>query len=145
MIVSLLRIDCLIRFLNNTGHLVFFGHGYLLYCHDGELIQGQIHFTPILKPQQNLLITRYPLYYTSQILNQSPRKYFRYLLLQLTYLGIDNHTHQYLVPPPPSPATPLCVEGVLRRSGKNIGVHYELNVSSLGGLLELINRIVPFF
>ena len=100
MIVSLLRRNCIIRYLSNCGHLSFLLHRSLLYYHSGELIQGHILFTSILKPHQEPLLPRDSLYHTSQLLTQPPQKYFPYFLLQIFYLVLDNRPQHDLSLPP---------------------------------------------
>ena len=69
VIVSLLRRNCLIRYIRNCGKLWFLIHGCLLYYHYGELIQGQLLLSLILKTCQEYLLPGYPLYHTSQLLS----------------------------------------------------------------------------
>ena len=76
---------------------------------DGDLIQGYIIFAPILKPHQEPLLPRYSLDHTSLLLPQLPQKHFPYLLLQITYLGLDNFPHHDIFPTPYEPL--LCGGG----------------------------------
>ena len=84
MIVSLPQINFPIRHCINFWKLVLFGHGDTIYCHRGELIQGHILLTPILKLHQENPLTRESLNHTSKLLPQPPGKYFHDLILQLT-------------------------------------------------------------
>ena len=90
MIVSLIQINFLIRHRRNFRHLSLFGLRDPLYCHGVNLIQYQHLLEPILKPQQKLLLTRYLLHHTSQLLAKMPGKLFTSLLLQLNHLCLHN-------------------------------------------------------
>ena len=57
-------------------------------------------FAPILKTQQEHILPRDSLDHTSQILPQPSQKSFQYLLLKLTYFGLDNRPRHDLSPPP---------------------------------------------
>ena len=54
MVVSLIQINCLIRYHTNCKRLSLFGIRNPLYFHVKKIIQYQHLLEPILKPQQNL-------------------------------------------------------------------------------------------
>ena len=80
--------------------------GRPIYCDRTYFYRGQIIFAPILKYHQEPRLSRFYLYHTSQLLTQPPQKYFPYLLLQITYLDLDNCPYHYLV------TLPLCLRCV---------------------------------
>ena len=76
--------NLLLRYASNLGNSRFFLLWYILYYHDGDLIQGQIIFAPILKTHKKEPPPPWDtLHHTIQLL---PHPYWTtcpYLLLQL--------------------------------------------------------------
>ena len=97
-IVSLLFLDLILHYLRNLINLRFLLHRELLYYHNGELIQGQIIFAPILKTRQEPPPPRDTLNHASQLLTHPSLVTCPYLLLQLTYLGFYYRPLHDIVP-----------------------------------------------
>ena len=84
MIAPLLKTNSLIIYHINCGHLSLFGNGYPIYCHNGELIRGQILLTSILKPHQETPLTIDSFHHTSQLITHPSEKLLPKIILQLT-------------------------------------------------------------
>ena len=76
----------------------------LLYFAPGnqnsELFQRHLLLEPIMEPHQISYILNNLLHHTSHLLPQPPQKSLPDILLHITYFGLHNGPHQYLVPSP---------------------------------------------
>ena len=73
--------------------LYFTPEGY-----NGDLVWVNLLIQPILEPHWIPPFTNNVLYHTSHLLLQPPQKSLPDLRLQLTYIGLHNNPHHYLVP-----------------------------------------------
>ena len=68
--------------------------------HNGELVRQNLLLQPILEPYVIPPLPNNLLRHTSHILPKPHQKPLPDILLQLTYIGLHNRPHHYLVPPP---------------------------------------------
>ena len=91
----------LLMYLRN--HLYLPHLKLLLYLtpdnHNSELVQRHILLQAILETHLISPLPKNLLNHTSHLLPQPPQKLLPDLLLHLTYLGLHNHPHHYLVTP----------------------------------------------
>ena len=76
MILSLIQINCIIRYHRNCRDLSLFGIRDPLHCHGRKLIKSKHLLEPILKPQKKPLLNVDLLHHPSQIPANIPGKLF---------------------------------------------------------------------
>ena len=115
----------LIAYLRNNPYLPHLD--LLLYFTpddlNGDLVRRNLLLQPIMEPQQIPPLTNNLLHHTSHLLTQTHQKSLPDILLQLTYLGLHNNPHHYLVSTPAL----LCLGGAggCRIRIWDTGVHGE--------------------